>query len=246
MLSKRNRIVIVTGGYGPERDCSLASGRVVASALAEKGYITSSYVANDWFLPGFPRIADLVFSTVRGRFGSGPLQDQLSRRGIPFSGSSAKTCQLVSDRKRVRNCLRKYGLPALVSGNGRRGATLPEGTIWNAVVLGNRVLPLIADGDGEPGENREREFVSMNETRLRRFALNAFRSVGGFGYGGVRILDSESDGPIVLDIDLAPSFAKGSYLQQALAAAGIQVYEYCERVLEHALLSIPRTLRLAG
>jgi len=243
MLSKRNRIVILTGGYGPERDRSLASGRVVASAMVEKGYITSSYVANDWFLPGFPRRADLVFSTVRGRFGSGPLQEQLSKRRVPFSGSSAKACQLVSERKRMDNRLRKCGLPMYFSGNGKRGASLPEGKIWNAVVLGNRALPLVSD-DGE--EEQKRELVSMNETRLRRLALNAFRSVGGSGYGEIRILDSVSAGPMVLDIDLIPSFEKGSHLQRALSAAGIEVYECCERILEQALFSIPRILRLAG
>ncbi|MHC4663804.1 MAG: D-alanine--D-alanine ligase family protein [Planctomycetota bacterium] len=239
MLSKRNRIAIVTGGYGPERDSSLASGRIVASVLAEKGYRTCSYVANDAALPGFPAYIDMAFLTVRGRFGSGQLQRIMDEQGIPFTGSSAATCRLAFDRRSTRRRLRACGIPVPRESSRKGLSRIPKGKILHAVVLGRRVLPLVPETPDEGESAESASLPSLEEARLRKYALAVYNAVEGSGYASVRVMVGQSR-LMVLDVDPVPSFERGSPVRRALDAAGISLEECFERIMESVLNAIPQ------
>ena len=87
MLSEK--IYVITGGNGPERMGSLASGRDVVAALTSLGYETETFDLADVSTTMLNYIRQgVVFLTTHGWYGEdGKLQGALDLLGVPYLGS---------------------------------------------------------------------------------------------------------------------------------------------------------------
>ena len=99
-----NRIIVLKGGISEERSISLKTGAAVANALRDKGYDVTEY---DWSLEHDQDLAalhaqkafDIAFIALHGTGGEdGYIQRLLDQMALPYTGSNAKTSEVVFDK----------------------------------------------------------------------------------------------------------------------------------------------------
>lgn len=83
------RVLVLMGGTSEEREVSLRSGKAVAEALVEAGYIVDTLDFNKDSMERIKVInPDVVFITLHGKNGEdGSIQGYLDIQGIPYTGS---------------------------------------------------------------------------------------------------------------------------------------------------------------
>ncbi len=105
-------ITVLAGGPSEEREVSIASGNMVASALAGLGHRVSICDISPDDLSALGRAADIVFIALHGSFGEdGQIQAELERRGIPFTGTGSVGSALCMDKVAAKGCFVAAGLP---------------------------------------------------------------------------------------------------------------------------------------
>lgn len=93
------KISVLMGGPGSEREVSLASGRAVTEALQSIGLNASAVDLPTASLDQLPNDTNLAFNTIHGTFGEdGQLQELLEKRGIPYTGASATSSRMAFDK----------------------------------------------------------------------------------------------------------------------------------------------------
>jgi len=104
------RITVLMGGPGSERDVSLASGKGVAKALRSLGAeVTELDVTGPEFT--LPPQIDLAFIALHGTFGEdGQVQRILEQRGVPYTGEGSAESELAFDKIRSKEAFRKHGV----------------------------------------------------------------------------------------------------------------------------------------
>lgn len=92
------QVAVLGGGPGSEREVSLASSRAVVEALTGRvGGVTFVDVRDRHFL--VPEGTDVAFNAVHGTFGEdGGLQEELDRRGLPYTGARRASSRLAFDK----------------------------------------------------------------------------------------------------------------------------------------------------
>jgi len=92
------KIAVLMGGPGSERDVSLATGRGVAKALRSLGAeVVEVDVRDENFQ--LPNDVDLVFNTIHGTFGEdGRLQKILEDRGVRYTGDGVEGSRNAFDK----------------------------------------------------------------------------------------------------------------------------------------------------
>ena len=94
------KIAVLAGGVGAERDVSIRSGKCVAEALTQAGFDveTADVKPDDTGVLDDSGI-DVFFVAMHGEFGEdGKLQQILDDKGLVYTGSGAKACQLAFDK----------------------------------------------------------------------------------------------------------------------------------------------------
>lgn len=111
------RILVLKGGPDAEREVSLRSGAMVASALREVGAevheVTIDRITLDELraLPG-----DVVFPVLHGAWGEGgPLQELLELDGRPYVGCAPKAARLAMDKITSKTLVAELGVPTPAS-----------------------------------------------------------------------------------------------------------------------------------
>ena len=125
------KIVVLMGGPGSERDVSLATARGVSKTLRTLGAeVVEMDVRDENFT--LPADVDLAFLTIHGTFGEdGQLQRILEQRGVAYTGDGAKESEIAFDKIRSKEKFREHGV------------TTPP---WQVVTLGQRPtipIPLV-------------------------------------------------------------------------------------------------------
>ena len=125
------KIVVLMGGPGSERDVSLATARGVSKTLRTLGAeVVEMDVRDEKFT--LPADVDLAFLTIHGTFGEdGQLQRILEQRGVAYTGDGAKESEIAFDKIRSKEKFREHGV------------TTPP---WQVVALGQRPtipIPLV-------------------------------------------------------------------------------------------------------
>lgn len=107
------RIAVVMGGQGPEREVSIASGRVVVEALERLGYVTQSLDYDTRFVDAIRELEpDAVFNALHGASGEdGTVQGILDWLRVPYNGSGLGACALAIDKHLTKKLLSAEGLP---------------------------------------------------------------------------------------------------------------------------------------
>lgn len=110
MLSHQ-KIAVLMGGPGSEREVSLASGKAVLKALLGLGL---DAVAVDVTGPEIelPPGTDLAFNVIHGTFGEdGRLQEILEGLGIPYTGAGVKSSRIAFDKNLAKAAFVEHGVP---------------------------------------------------------------------------------------------------------------------------------------
>ena len=104
------KIAVLMGGPGSEREVSLATGRGVAKALRSLGAeVVEVDVRDENFQ--LPSDVDLAFITIHGTFGEdGEIQKILERRGIAYTGEGVSSSEIAFDKIRTKEKFREHGV----------------------------------------------------------------------------------------------------------------------------------------
>ena len=97
-MKKGQKIAILMGGPGSERNVSLATGRGVSRALRSAGNeVIDVDVRNEDF--PLPNDVDLAFNCIHGTFGEdGQLQKILEARGVAYTGDGVEESRIAFDK----------------------------------------------------------------------------------------------------------------------------------------------------
>ena len=104
------KIAVLMGGPGSERDVSLATGRGVSKALRSLGAEVVEVDVHDENF-ALPKDVDLAFITIHGTFGEdGQLQEILEERGVPYTGDGAEASRAAFDKILSKEKFREHGV----------------------------------------------------------------------------------------------------------------------------------------
>ena len=110
-------VVVLMGGWSPEREVSLSSGRECAKALADRGYkVRVIDVGRD--LPAVLRALDprpdVIFNALHGIGGEdGTIQGVFEMLGIPYTHSGVLASSLAMHKPTAKAIFRAAGLPVV-------------------------------------------------------------------------------------------------------------------------------------
>lgn len=107
------RVAVLYGGPSPERAVSLVSGKAVAAALRDAGYLVREIdIDRDLAERMKAEPTDVAFLALHGSPGEdGTVQGLLEYLGIPYTGSSVLASALALDKIAAREVLAAHGLP---------------------------------------------------------------------------------------------------------------------------------------
>jgi D-alanine-D-alanine ligase len=98
MKKGKQKIAVLMGGPGSERNVSLATGRGVSKALRSAGNEVIDVDVRDEEFP-LPKDVDLAFNCIHGTFGEdGQLQKILEARGVAYTGDGVEESRIAFDK----------------------------------------------------------------------------------------------------------------------------------------------------
>lgn len=106
------RIAVLAGGPSCEREISLISGKAVADALADKGFLVEMIDPVGNFLDELKvKKFSSVFLALHGTFGEdGTIQRILEKEGIFYTGSGSEASERAFDKSQSQCLFKKEGL----------------------------------------------------------------------------------------------------------------------------------------
>ncbi|MEM9495635.1 MAG: D-alanine--D-alanine ligase [Pseudomonadota bacterium] len=112
MTRKYNRIVVLKGGWSPEREVSLNSGAAAALALREAGYEVFEIDADRDLAARLSEAApDAVFNALHGQWGEdGCVQGLLEVMDLPYTHSGVLASSLAMDKQRAKAVFEEAGI----------------------------------------------------------------------------------------------------------------------------------------
>jgi D-alanine-D-alanine ligase len=111
---KQQRVAVLAGGFSPEREVSLRSGKACFESLKRQGFTAQLFDLKDLsgLLELFTWKPDVALLAMHGDGGEdGRLQGALDWAGIPYTGSKSAASALCMDKYLTQMCLEKEGLP---------------------------------------------------------------------------------------------------------------------------------------
>ena len=105
------KIAVLMGGPGSEREISLASGHAVLDALRSLG-LNAQAVDVTGTTIDLPTGTDLAFNVIHGTFGEdGRLQEILERCGVPYTGAGVRSSRMAFDKNLAKAAFLAAGVP---------------------------------------------------------------------------------------------------------------------------------------
>ncbi len=116
-MSEYKHIAVIKGGWSPEREVSLVSGRDCAEALRGEGFEVTEIDAGRDLAEQLLQIKpDAVFNALHGRWGEdGCVQGLLEVLGIPYTHSGVRASAVAMDKEQSKHVFRAAGLPVAES-----------------------------------------------------------------------------------------------------------------------------------
>ena len=100
------KIAVLMGGISSERDISISSGKAISLGLNQSGYNVTEIILDSNKISYDLKKFDLVFLALHGIFGEdGQVQMLLDKIGVPYTGSSEKSCKISFDKILTRKYL---------------------------------------------------------------------------------------------------------------------------------------------
>jgi len=112
------KVAVLMGGWSPEREVSLVSGRACAEGLREGGHEVLEYdvcrdlrALIDFLRPSAGGGPDVVFNALHGRYGEdGCLQGVLEILAVPYTHSGVLASAIAMDKPMARHVFTSIGL----------------------------------------------------------------------------------------------------------------------------------------
>lgn len=116
MMSAKH-VAVLKGGWSPEREVSLVSGKGCADALRQHGYrVTEIDAGRDLADQLLKLKPDVAFNALHGRWGEdGCVQGMLEILNIPYTHSGVLASSLAMHKERAKAMFRAAGLPVAES-----------------------------------------------------------------------------------------------------------------------------------
>ena len=110
-MNEEPNIVVLSGGTGPEREVSLASGKALAESLPVQYNPRLEDLKGKDLPLNLNPLTDLVFPVIHGEFGEdGELQSMLDSIGVEYCGSTANSSRLCINKIATKNCVSTAGV----------------------------------------------------------------------------------------------------------------------------------------
>jgi D-alanine-D-alanine ligase len=185
------KIAVLMGGPGSEREVSLATGRGVAKALRSLGAkVIEIDVQNEDFQ--LPNDLDLAFITIHGTFGEdGQIQKILERRGIAYTGEGVTTSEIAFDKIRTKERFREHGVttpPWEVIHAGER-PTIPLPIVVKPPRQGSTVGVVIVKNENELESAINEASKYDRELLIEKFVSGRELTIGVLGDQALPILE---------------------------------------------------------
>jgi len=107
------RVLVLSGGYGSEREVSLRSGANVAQALVRAGYevVRANPGDENFNLGQQAQNVDIVIPVLHGIGGEdGEIQEQLEALGVKYFGSNSESSRLAFDKVATKELMVRSGI----------------------------------------------------------------------------------------------------------------------------------------
>src|SRR5216110_538488 len=185
------KIAVLMGGPGSERDVSLATGRGVSKALRSLGAdIIDVDVRDENFL--LPEDVDLAFNTIHGTFGEdGQLQKVLEHRGIAYTGDGVNASEIAFDKIRTKQKFQEHGIttpPWEIIQPGQR-PTIPLPIVVKAPRQGSTVGVIIVKNESELESAISEAAKYGRELLIEKFVSGQELTIGILGDQALPILE---------------------------------------------------------
>jgi len=117
MTKSKKHVCVLMGGWSPEREVSLVSGRDCSKALRSCGYkVTDIDVDRDVAAKLADVKPDIVFNALHGQWGEdGCVQGMLEILGLPYTHSGVLASSLAMDKERAKVAFAQEGIPVAKS-----------------------------------------------------------------------------------------------------------------------------------
>ncbi|HAE12266.1 MAG TPA: D-alanine--D-alanine ligase [Opitutae bacterium] len=110
-MKERASISVLTGGIGPEREISLATGRALTESLARRFQAKMIDLTEPSLPEGIKPKETVVFPAIHGTFGEdGTLQNLLEQGGFSYCGSGPEASRLCMDKTLCKEVVEGVGV----------------------------------------------------------------------------------------------------------------------------------------
>lgn len=175
------RVLVLMGGWSPEREVSLNSGAAAAIALQEAGYRVLTLDASleqrtDLSSQIAEHTPDVVFNALHGAWGEdGCVQGMLEVLGLPYTHSGVLASSLAMDKQRAKSVLEESGIKT-PHGSIHSRQEIVDGTIIDPPLVikpnqqGSSVgVFIVAEGQGLPNALYAKDWDLGDELLVEEF-----------------------------------------------------------------------------
>ncbi len=189
--SIRQKVAVLMGGPGSERDVSLATGRGVSKALRSLGAeVVDVDVRDENFQ--LPYDVDLAFLTIHGTFGEdGQLQKILEDRGVAYTGDGIEESRIAFDKILSKEKFRENNVmtPYWQVGKSGQRPTIPLPIVVKPSREGSTVGVVIVKNERELDSAMAEAAKYDGELLIEKFVRGQELTVGILGDEALPILE---------------------------------------------------------
>lgn len=235
-MSAAKHVVVLKGGWSPEREVSLSSGRGCADALRQGGYRVTEVDAGrdlgDQLLKIKP---DVVFNALHGRWGEdGCVQGLLEILNIPYTHSGVLASSLAMHKERAKSVFLSAGLPVaegvVVHRNeAAAGHVMAPPYVIKPVNQGSSVgVFIIRQGDNRPpAELTSSDWNLGDEVMVERYIAGRELSCAVMGDEAFGVVDIIANTQFY---DYEAKYAAGGSRHEVPAKISAELYAEVQRV----------------
>ena len=249
------KVLLLAGGWSPEREVSLKGGEQIAAALKERGHsVTLCDPAKDFErLMDMAREHDAAFINLHGAPGEdGLVQAILDRVNCPYQGAGPAGSFLALHKAAARQIFRDAGLnipdgvflprhpgpnwkpdlqyPMFVKSN-TGGSSLHLSRVTNEEELYTALNSLFSMGE----EICPAPIAPEETAKVQDAALRAHHALGLKGYSRADFILQDDGTLYILEVNTTPGMTSTSLVPREAAVKGMSFADLVERLLELAL-----------
>ncbi len=245
-----SRVAVLMGGWSPEREVSLVSGKACAEGLREGGHEVIEYDVKrdlraliDFLRPAGGGGPDVVFNALHGKYGEdGCIQGVLEVLAVPYTHSGVLPSAIAMDKPMARHVFTSLGL---------RVEKFVPGRELTVAIMGDKAVAVTElrprtkfyDYEAKYTEGITEHLIpapipSEVYEQAKQWALMAHEALGCSGLTRADLRWDESQpgtsGLVVLELNTQPGMTPLSLAPEQAKWAGISWPELMSWMVDHA------------